>query len=106
MTHLRTYYCRAYPHIKHRAKLDKLLLRAHISYLVGYKSTNIFRIWIPSLRRTISTRDVTFDEDRFYEPSDAQLLEPGIFIEISNVVDIIEIVDLPEPTYEIEEVAY
>ena len=57
--------------------LSKFGPRAHIGYLVGYGSSlfrphigNIFRIWVPNLRSgfTLSSRDVTFDESKFYEP--------------------------------------
>ncbi len=44
MNHLVPYGCRAYSYIKNRSKLEKLELRAYIRYLVGYDSTNIFRI--------------------------------------------------------------
>ena len=47
---------------------DKLAPRALIGHLVGYDSTNIYRIWIPSLHKVIRTRDVTFDETSFYDP--------------------------------------
>ena len=48
-------------------KLEKLEPRAHIGYLVGYSSTNIYRIWIPYKRKVISTRDILFDESSVYE---------------------------------------
>jgi len=50
--------------IHNRPKLDKVLPKAHIGYLVGWDSTNIFRIWIPSLKRVISARDVTFNKTK------------------------------------------
>jgi hypothetical protein len=34
---------------------------------VGYDSTNIFRVWIPHQGKDISTRDVLFDEDTFFD---------------------------------------
>jgi hypothetical protein len=43
-------------------RLRKLDPRAHVGYLVGYNSTNIFRAWIPHQGKVISTRDVIFDE--------------------------------------------
>ncbi|EDN07033.1 predicted protein [Histoplasma mississippiense (nom. inval.)] len=53
--HLRAYGCRAYAKIPNeilnRNRSQKLDPRAHIGYLVGYDSTNIFRIWIPHLDR-------------------------------------------------------
>jgi hypothetical protein len=68
------YGCRAYPLLQERAAgLDrrgfKVLPRGHIGYLVGYRATNIYRIWVPSLSRVISTRDVRFDEHTFYTPN-------------------------------------
>ncbi|KAM4067532.1 integrase core domain-containing protein [Hirsutella rhossiliensis] len=52
---LKAYGCRAYAMTsdaqlgkKKRQKLDP---RSHIGYLVGYNSTNIFRIWIPQRRK-------------------------------------------------------
>ena len=49
-------------------KGDKLSPYASIRYLVGYNSTNIYRIWISSLYKVIRTKDVTFDETLFYDP--------------------------------------
>lgn len=40
----RVYGCRAYPLKYDIPRLNKLAPRAHIGYLVGYDSTNIFRI--------------------------------------------------------------
>ena len=72
LTHLKAYGCRAYP-LTHEVKAQeerkrKLKARAYIGYLVGYESTNIFRIWIPLLEKVICTRDVTFNENVFYDP--------------------------------------
>ena len=49
-----------------KKRLMKLNPRAHIGYLVGYNSTNIYRIWIPHKGKVISTRDVIFDEETFF----------------------------------------
>jgi hypothetical protein len=48
-------------------KLRKLDPRADIGYLVGYESTNIYRVWIPHTGRVIATRDVIFDESTFFD---------------------------------------
>ena len=70
LSHMHIYGCRAYP-LKHNIpKLQKLEPRAHIGYLVGYDSRNIFRIWIPSKNQVIRTRDVSFDENTFYKLDD------------------------------------
>jgi hypothetical protein len=49
---------------KRPRKLDP---RAHIGYLVGYDSTNIYGVWIPPKGIVISTRDVIFDETKFFD---------------------------------------
>ncbi len=66
MAHLHAFGSRAYALNYHLDKLDRLEPRVHIGYLVGYESTNIFRIWILYLSRVISARDVTFDETKRY----------------------------------------
>ena len=43
-------------------RLQRLEPRAWIGFLVGYNSTNIYRIWNPSTNRIMVTRDVTFNE--------------------------------------------
>ncbi len=41
-------------------------VRTHIGYLVGYWATNIFWVWIPKLWEVITTRNVTFEKDEFF----------------------------------------
>ncbi|KJZ69437.1 hypothetical protein HIM_11166 [Hirsutella minnesotensis 3608] len=77
ITHLKTYGCRAYPMtpaaLEWKQKKDlKTQPHAEVGYLVGYDSTNIFRIWIPEKHEVRRVRDVTFDETRFYDPKDHQ----------------------------------
>jgi hypothetical protein len=61
--------------LKHVPRLQKLKERAHIGHLIGYDASNIFRIWIPSQRMIIRTRDVIFDESSKYDPHDIDLLQ-------------------------------
>ncbi|KAI0994425.1 hypothetical protein K3495_g13757 [Podosphaera aphanis] len=67
--------------LKHNIpKLDKLTARAHIGYLVGWESTNIYKVWIPSLNRVINTRDVLIDSGNLYDPHELDAIaikEPG-----------------------------
>ncbi|KAF6793055.1 reverse transcriptase domain protein [Colletotrichum musicola] len=73
LAHLRRYGCKAYPltttYKKGADKSNKSAARAHIGYLCGYDSTNIYRIWIPSINKVMRTRDVTFDESKLYDPN-------------------------------------
>ena len=75
LSHLMAYACRAYLLIPKETipRKQKLTPRAHINYLVGYDSTNIYRIWVPSKKKVIRTRDVTFDEKLFYDPKEPDL---------------------------------
>jgi len=66
IAHLRAFGSRAYALNYHLDKLDRLEPRVHISYLISYESTNIFRIWISHLSRVISAHDVTFDKTKKY----------------------------------------
>ena len=50
-----------------RKRLFKLDPRAQIGYLVGYDSTNIYRIWVPHQGKIISIRDVIFDENTQFD---------------------------------------
>lgn len=60
LAHLNEIGARAYT-LNHALKrADKLESRALIGQLVGYDSSNIYRIWMPTLRRVIRTRDVVF----------------------------------------------
>jgi hypothetical protein len=68
LSHIRVYGCLSYVHIKNRPKKEKLVPKAEIGYLVGYDSTNIYRIWIPSRDVIVSSRDVTFNETVMYDP--------------------------------------
>lgn len=69
LSHLRMYGYKAYVLKHHIPRKQKLEPRAHIGYLVGYDSTNIFRIWIPSRHKVICSRDVFFDEQSLYDAS-------------------------------------
>ena len=65
------YSYRAYLLIKEREaklerKLYKVQLRGYIRYLVGYITSNIYRIQILQLYKVIITRNITFDESIIY----------------------------------------
>jgi hypothetical protein len=52
----------------HRGKNKKYKhkSRAWVGFLVGYNSTNIFRIWNPIINQVVPMRDVIFNEDERY----------------------------------------
>ncbi len=62
---------RAYVLNKSIAKNLKTDPRAFVGYQVGYEGTNIYRVWIPSQKRVVRTRDVHFDEKNHeYNPTE------------------------------------
>jgi hypothetical protein len=76
IAHLRVYGCRAYALRPQIPRGDKLSPRALIGYLVGYDSSNIYRVWLPNATsrahqgKVIRIRDVTFKEDLFFQHRD------------------------------------
>ncbi|HEV7737643.1 MAG TPA: hypothetical protein VGO47_09780, partial [Chlamydiales bacterium] len=96
LAHLETYGGKAY-HLKNNLpRKAKLEPRAHIGYLVGYDSTNIFRIWVPSQNKVIRTRDVRIDGNSLYNPIDLDIDK----VLREQAEKIIETLDLPEYTPE------
>jgi hypothetical protein len=91
--HLRVYGCKSYAMTakakKKEERLHRLNPRAWIGYLVGYSSTNQYRIWVPFLNRVVITRDVIFDE-RIVFDGDSKTLEKELkaltLDDISNLV--------------------
>ncbi|KAF1930459.1 uncharacterized protein M421DRAFT_3521 [Didymella exigua CBS 183.55] len=73
------------------ALLKKLASRALIGQLVGYDSTNIYQVWMPTLQRVIQTRDVVFlpPKDRTKEayPSCQRLREIVVTLNIPEAKD-------------------
>src|SRR5256885_15056375 len=53
-------------------KSAKLHVQAEIGYLIGYENQNTYCIWIPAKEKIISTRDVTFDETKFFKSTEEQ----------------------------------
>ena len=103
LSHLRAYGCRAYAmtadaQLK-KNRLRKLDPRAHIGYLVGYDSTNIYRIWIPQQGKVISTRDVIFDENTFFDGKIESDGQPR-----TEVDDLIAQIQLDPPQIKNEEI--
>ena len=63
--------------LKKANRLQKLNPRAWIGYLVGYNSTNVYRIWNPVLNKVIVTRDVDFNEHEMFN-GDLEALKDDI----------------------------
>ncbi|KJZ68268.1 hypothetical protein HIM_12339 [Hirsutella minnesotensis 3608] len=60
----------ALEHQKSKKALSPLAPRAHIGYLVGYRASTQYVVWIPSIRanKVMTTSNVQFDEDQAFDP--------------------------------------
>jgi hypothetical protein len=103
LNHLKAYGCQSYILIKSAKdpdqpkKRQKLQPKAHISFLIGYESTNINWIWIPHKKKVILARDILFDEEEFYGGKPVRFTD----ILISNLDEAIEEVSVtPNPNLE------
>jgi hypothetical protein len=79
LSHLRVYGCKAFAmtddtQLK-RFREQRLDPKAWIGYLIGYQSSNIWRIWVPPLDRIINTRDVIFNENYVFDGKVDEILD-------------------------------
>lgn len=78
--------------MRYRHKLCKLDFKSHIGFLVGYESTNIYRVWVPYKKKIVSVQDVIFDEDKVWDGEPIQYNTD----KIKRLDNAIEIVQMPE----------
>ena len=94
--HLKAYGCKAYVLIKsksdsnHLGKWQKLDAKAHIGFLVGYESTNIYRFLIPHKQKVIFAKDVIFNKDEVWDQKPV-CLTPDKVQELNKAVEIVEV---------------
>jgi hypothetical protein len=84
LAHLKVYGCKAYvmsaeTH-KKLGRKQQFNPRAWIGYLVGYNSTNIYRIWNPATNKIVVARDVIFDEKSTFSGDIQQLKDDLLYI--------------------------
>ncbi|EAQ91982.1 hypothetical protein CHGG_00217 [Chaetomium globosum CBS 148.51] len=105
-THLKAYGCKAYAMTaKAQEKKDRIRRfnpKAWVGYLIGYQSSNIYRVWVPSLNRVISTRDVIFNEDEFFSGNVEQLRDDLRILNEEDLKKALDTAELPEPDLEDE----
>lgn len=92
LSNLRVYGCRAYVRIQDIPRSEKMQPRAEIGYLVGYKTTNVWRIWFPRRNHVRLVRDAVFDENLGFKDEGIQrepvhLPEPNPLIVEEEEVD-------------------
>jgi hypothetical protein len=99
MSRMHPFGCKAYALLKGIPKKKKLDPRAHIGYFMGYDSTNIYRIWIPTKQKVIRSRDVTFDHRSYYNPQD---IDVGFLLK-ETADTLVDIIGLPEFDFDEDE---
>ena len=62
--------------------------------MVGYHTSNIYKIWIPQLDRVIISRNVRFDEDLLYDPEQEKAVGQPLEIIRATIQEVEDIVDL------------
>jgi hypothetical protein len=77
-----------------KSRLQRLDLKVWIGYLVGYRSSNIYRIWIPSLAKVISTRDVTFDEQIVFDGKTEDLYDNLMHTTLEEIATLVRTLEL------------
>lgn len=100
--YLKSYGCKAYVMTteakKKQNRLLKLKEKVWIGYLVGYNSSNIFRIWNPFNNQVVCMRDVIFNEGEFFNPN-VEAITSALEInldELSTLLSTIAVPDLPD----------
>ena len=104
--HLKAYGCKAFAltddTLRGKSRLQRLDPRAWVGYLVGDRSSNIYRIWIPSMGKVISTRDVIFDEDTVFDGKTESLMDNLMHSTLDDIASLVRTLELPEPSHEPE----
>jgi hypothetical protein len=71
LSHLRAYGCKVFALTAdaqlRRNRLQRQAPRAWIGFLVGYTSSNSFRVWNPLHKEVFTTRDVSFNEQQLFD---------------------------------------
>lgn len=91
LSHLRVYGCVAYPmtkqaleRIKSNHHIGQFEKKAHMGYLIGYRASTQYIIWIPSLgtKKLIRSANVRFDETKLYSKErERKTQQEGIYID-------------------------
>ncbi len=89
------YSYKTYTLNKQIKKGNKLAPHTLIRHLVGYNSTNIYHIWIPSLYKVIQTKDITFNRNSFYDPKGQDIN----YLLKDALEDTIQVISLPKPLH-------
>ena len=105
--HLKVYGCKAFAltreYYKKKDRLQRFNPKAWIGYLIGYDSTNVYKIWNPIRNEIFRTRDVVFNEKECFNGNLQQMKNDYLYIgldELANLlIKICSSID-PSPTFD------
>jgi hypothetical protein len=100
VAHLRVYGCKAFAltteYLKKEKRLQRFNPKAWIGYLIGYDSTNIYRIWNPLTNKIVRARDVIFNEDEVFTGNLERLRDDIKDISLPELAELLQEVDISE----------
>ena len=106
--HLRVFGCKAFAMtanaLKKTNRLQRLNPKAWIGYLVGYNSTNVYRIWNPVFNKIVLTRDVVFNEHETFNGSIEALKDDIRELDLEELSRLLQEHMVPEETGEGDEI--
>lgn len=96
--HLRVFGCKAFAltpdYMIKKNRRQRFNPKAWIGYLVGYDSTNIYRIWNPVKGVIVKTRDVIFNEDEVFDGNLEKLKDEIKGIKLSDLAELLSHLDI------------
>jgi hypothetical protein len=103
-SHLRKYRCKAFAMttdaLKKVNRLQRFNPKAWIGYLIGYDSTNVYRVWNPVMNKVVRTRDVTFNEYETFSRDIETLKDDMLKIRLDELSTLLQECTIPEESEE------
>ena len=82
--------------LKKTSCLQRFKLNVWIGYLVGYDSTNVYRVWNPVMNKVVRTRDVTFNEYETFNGDLETLKDDMLKIQLDELSKLLQECTIPE----------
>ena len=105
--HLKAYGCKAYALTKDfynkKDRLQRFNPKAWIGYLIGYDSTNVYRIWNPLTNTVVRARDVIFNEREFFDGNLDHLRDDCLHISPNELSQLLTSLDPSKNHGEVED---
>ena len=74
---------------KKKNRLQRFNFKVWISYLIGYDSTNMYKIWNPIRNEIFRTRDVVFNEKECFNGNLQQMKNDCLHIGLDELADLL-----------------